>query len=89
DCSEDEDNTYMTIGLCTSGSLMDMLRHRRRFAEPEARFFMVRLTGACPYMHTRQVIQHNLKLGNPFLDADMNVRVGDFGLAALIESPGE
>ncbi|KAF8259433.1 kinase-like domain-containing protein [Lactarius quietus] len=40
-------------------------------------------------MHTHQVIHHYLKLGNLFLDADMNIKVGDFGLAVLIESPGE
>ncbi|KZP18168.1 Pkinase-domain-containing protein [Athelia psychrophila] len=89
ECFEDEANVYMTLELCPSGSLMDMLRRRRRFTEPEARFFMVQLIGACHYMHTHQVIHRDLKLGNLFLDADMNVKVGDFGLAALIESPGE
>ncbi|KAF8068666.1 kinase-like domain-containing protein [Lyophyllum atratum] len=89
DCFEDDDNVYMTLELCPSGSLMDMLRRRRRFTEPEARFFMVQLMGACHYMHTHQVIHRDLKLGNLFLDANMNVKVGDFGLAALIENPGE
>ena len=50
---------------------------------------MIQLIGACHYMHTHQMIHRDLKLGNLFLDADMNVKVGDFGLAALIESPGE
>ncbi|KAG2008894.1 AGC/Akt protein kinase [Coprinopsis cinerea AmutBmut pab1-1] len=89
DCFEDEDNVYITLELCPSGSLMDMLRRRRRFTEPETRFFMVQLIGACHYMHTHQVIHRDLKLGNLFLDANMNVKVGDFGLAALIENPGE
>ncbi|PIL30197.1 transporter [Ganoderma sinense ZZ0214-1] len=89
DCFEDEDNVYMTLELCHNGSLMDMLRRRRRFTEPEARFFMVQLIGACQYMHTHQVIHRDLKLGNIFLDKHMNVKVGDFGLAALIEIPGE
>ena len=40
-------------------------------------------------MHTHQVIHRDLKLGNIFLDRDMNVQVGDFGLAALIETPGD
>jgi cell cycle serine/threonine-protein kinase CDC5/MSD2 len=40
-------------------------------------------------MHTHQVIHCDLKLGNLFLDAGMNIKVGDFGLAALIEGPGE
>ncbi|KAI0641308.1 Pkinase-domain-containing protein [Trametes meyenii] len=89
DCFEDEDNVYMTLELCHNGSLMDMLRRRKRFTEPEARYFMVQLIGACHYMHTHQVIHRDLKLGNIFLDRNMNVKVGDFGLAALIESPGE
>ncbi|CCM05981.1 uncharacterized protein FIBRA_08222 [Fibroporia radiculosa] len=89
DCFEDDDNVYMTLELCHNGSLMDMLRRRRRFTEPEARFFMIQLIGACEYMHTHQVIHRDLKLGNIFLDKNMNVKVGDFGLAALIESPGE
>ncbi|EPS96158.1 hypothetical protein FOMPIDRAFT_152593 [Fomitopsis schrenkii] len=89
DCFEDDENVYMTLELCHNGSLMDMLRRRRRFTEPEARFFMVQLIGACQYMHTHQVIHRDLKLGNIFLDKHMNVKVGDFGLAALIENPGE
>jgi cell cycle serine/threonine-protein kinase CDC5/MSD2 len=68
---------------------MDMLRRRKRFTEPEARFFLVQLIGACLWMHTHQVIHRDLKLGNIFLDADLNVKVGDFGLAALIENPGD
>lgn len=79
----------MTLELCHNGSLMDMLRRRKRFTEPEARFFMVQLIGACHYMHTHQVIHRDLKLGNIFLDRHMSVKVGDFGLAALIENPGE
>ena len=89
DCFEDENNVYMTLELCACGSLMDMLRRRRRFTEAEARFFMVQLIGACHYMHTHQVIHRDLKLGNLLLDSSMNIKVGDFGLAALIESPGE
>lgn len=89
ECFEDDDNVYMTLELCTSGSLMDMLRRRRRFSECEARFFLVQLIGACHYMHTHQVIHRDLKLGNLFLDSNMNIKVGDFGLAALIENPGE
>ncbi|OSD04992.1 Pkinase-domain-containing protein [Trametes coccinea BRFM310] len=89
DCFEDDDNVYMTLELCHNGSLMDMLRRRKRFTEPEARYFMVQLIGACHYMHNHQVIHRDLKLGNIFLDRNMNVKVGDFGLAALIENPGE
>ncbi|WVR03341.1 hypothetical protein IAU60_000332 [Kwoniella sp. DSM 27419] len=89
DCFEDEENVYMLLELCENGSLMDLLKRRRRFTEPEARYFLVQLIGACQYMHQTNVIHRDLKLGNLFLDVDMNVKVGDLGLAALIENPGD
>ncbi|KAL1412064.1 Cell cycle serine/threonine-protein kinase cdc5/MSD2 [Vanrija albida] len=89
DCFEDDENVYMVLELCENGSLMDLLRRRRRYSEPEARYFLVQIIGACLYMHDMNVIHRDLKLGNLFLDGDMNVKVGDFGLAALIENPGE
>lgn len=89
DCFEDDENVYMILELCAHGSLMDLLRRRKRYTEPEARFYLTQLIGACQYMHDNNVIHRDLKLGNLFLDADMNIKVGDFGLAALIENPGE
>ena len=68
---------------------MDLLRKRKRYTEPEARLILVQLIAACQYMHQTNVIHRDLKLGNLFLDKGMNVKVGDFGLAALIENPGD
>jgi len=79
----------MTLELCPNGSLMNMLHRHCVFTESEARSFMVQLIGACYYMHTRQVIHCDLKLGNLFLDSDMNIKVGNFSLAVLVESPGK
>ncbi|PUU73264.1 hypothetical protein B9Z19DRAFT_1035320 [Tuber borchii] len=84
ECFEDCDNIYMILELCPNKSLMDMLRARKRFTEPETRFFLLQLLGALKYMHGKKVIHRDLKLGNIFLDADMNIKIGDFGLAALL-----
>ena len=75
----------MTLELCHNGSLMDMLRRRKRFTEPEARFFMIQLIGACHYMHTHQVIHRDLKPENVLLDDDLNVKIADFGLSNEIK----
>jgi serine/threonine protein kinase len=48
------------------------------FNELEAQVFVVQLFSACHYVHTHR----DLKLGNFFLDARMNVKVGD-------KNPGE
>ena len=39
-------------------------------------------------MHSNSVIHRDLKLGNLMLDDNMDLRVGDFGLAALVKFPG-
>lgn len=70
-------------------SLLDVLRIRKRYSEPEARFYLTQLVGACDYMHANSVIHRDLKLGNLMLDQNMDLRVGDFGLAALVKFPGE
>ncbi|KAK8845391.1 hypothetical protein IAR55_006104 [Kwoniella newhampshirensis] len=89
DCFEDDENVYMMLELCENGSLMDLLKRRKRYTEPEARYYLVQLIAACQYMHQTNVIHRDLKLGNLFLDANMDVKVGDLGLAALIEKPGD
>ncbi|ORY85688.1 kinase-like domain-containing protein [Protomyces lactucae-debilis] len=84
DCFEDDVNVYMILDICTQGTLMEMLKQRKRFSEPEVRFFGLQILGAAKYMHSRRVIHRDLKLGNLFLDEAMNIKVGDFGLAALL-----
>ena len=46
---------------------------------------MLQLISAVEYMHSNRVIHRDLKLGNIFLSADMEMKVGDFGLAAKLE----
>jgi serine/threonine protein kinase len=78
--------TYIVLELCPNGSLMDMVKKRRFITEPEVRFWTVQMAGAIKYMHSKGIIHRDLKMGNIFLDKDMNVKVGDFGLAALLMS---
>lgn len=70
-------------------SLMRLLRKRKRLTEPEARILLVQIIAACQYMHQTNVIHRDLKLGNIFLSKNLSVKVGDLGLAALIERPGD
>lgn len=65
---------------------MDMVKHRKCLSLPEVRRFIMQLCGAVKYMHARDVIHRDLKMGNLFLDESMNLKVGDFGLAAVLES---
>ncbi|KAL8940109.1 MAG: hypothetical protein Q9216_002990 [Gyalolechia sp. 2 TL-2023] len=84
-----KENTYVVLELCPNGSIQDIVRARKGISLPEIRRFVVQLCGAIKYMHARNVIHRDLKMGNLFLDHEMNVKIGDFGLAAVLVSPGE
>ena len=88
-CFEDSANVYLVLELCSPHSLNDLLKKRKRFTPPEARYFFLQIVEATQYMHANQVIHRDLKLGNVFLDADLNVKIGDFGLAAMLEDDDE
>ena len=50
---------------------------------------MIQVCGAVKYLHYRHIVHRDLKTGNLFLDDGMNVKVGDFGLAALLVTEKE
>eukprot|EP00912_Choanoflagellata_sp_UC4_P002385 UC4_evm2s1504 len=86
---EDHDNVYILLECCESKSLMELHKRRRAITEHEVRYYMHQIVLATEYMHGRNVIHRDLKLGNLFLDGNMEVKVGDFGLATTITYPGE
>lgn len=79
-----ENHTYVVLELCSNGSLMDMVKNRRSLSLPEVRRYMIQICGGVKYMHQRRVIHRDLKMGNLFIDGHMNLKIGDFGLAAVV-----
>lgn len=61
-----------------------MIKRRQRLTEAETRYFLIQVLGACRYMHDNRVIHRDIKLSNVFLDRNMDVKIGDFGLSALL-----
>jgi len=66
-------------------SLMELQKRRRIVTEPEARYLFHQIMLALSYLHDRKVIHRDLKLGNIFINEDMNLKIGDFGLATVCE----
>ena len=66
-----------------------MLKKRKRLTEPETRFYLKQMLEALRYLHGRRVIHRDLKLGNLFLTSDMQLKIGDFGLATVVRTDGE
>lgn len=82
---EDSTSCYILMELCNNKSLADLIKARRRLTEPEVRFYMMQLLEAVSYMHSKRVIHRDLKLGNIFLNDDLHIKIGDFGLATRLQ----
>ena len=52
-------------------------------------YFLLQIIDAVSYLHKRCIIHRDLKLGNIFLDENLEVKVGDLGLAAQLNEPNE
>ncbi|XP_018016229.1 serine/threonine-protein kinase PLK1 [Hyalella azteca] len=86
---EDQDNVYVILELCKRRSLMELHKRRKALTEPETRYFMRHLLHGVKHLHDKRVIHRDLKLGNLFLNDDMQVKIGDFGLATRVDFDGE
>jgi polo-like kinase 1 len=86
---EDRDNCYILLELCHNQSLNEMIKRRKRLTEPEAAYLIKQLLDSVQYIHNENVIHRDLKLGNLFIDRNLNVKVGDFGLATRLEDKDE
>ena len=51
--------------------------------------YALQIISALKYLHSHRVIHRDLKLGNLFINDQMQIKVGDFGLAAKIDFDGE
>ncbi|MGH0142024.1 UNVERIFIED_CONTAM: hypothetical protein FKN15_030023 [Acipenser sinensis] len=86
---ESDDFVFVVLEICRRRSLLELHKRRKALTEPEARYYMRQTITGCLYLHNNRVIHRDLKLGNLFLNDDMEVKIGDFGLATKIEYDGE
>jgi len=86
---EDSENVYILLELCRRRSLMELHKRRKAVTEPEARYFMRQIALGVKYLHDHKIIHRDLKLGNLFLSDEMDVKIGDLGLATRVDYDGE
>lgn len=44
---------------------------------------------AVGFMHANKVVHRDLKPQNVFVDTEMNLKIGDFGISRLLDSTGQ
>ena len=86
---EDAENVYILIELCHNQTLHELLKRRKTLTELEVQYYIFQLIQALKYLHNLKIIHRDLKLANLFLTENMELKLGDFGLATTIDFEGE
>lgn len=67
----------------------ELLKRRKRLHEIEVRYYILQIISGLEYLHKHRIIHRDLKLGNLFINENMELKLGDFGLAAKLDFDGE
>jgi polo-like kinase 1 len=86
---EDSENVYILLEICPNQTLSELLRRRKRLTELEVQCYMLQIISALVYIHSKNVIHRDLKIGNLFISEKMEIKLGDFGLASKLDYEGQ
>ena len=80
---------YIFLEYCENGSLHDLLKKRKNLTEKEVQCYMLQIIIALNYLHSKNIIHRDLKLDNILLGKNMEIKIGDFGLATKFDKKNQ
>uniref|UniRef100_A0A7N8YCH7 non-specific serine/threonine protein kinase n=1 Tax=Mastacembelus armatus TaxID=205130 RepID=A0A7N8YCH7_9TELE len=76
---ETKDMLYIVTEYAKNGEMFDHLTSNGRMSEDEARKKFWQIVTAVDYCHRHHIVHRDLKTENLLLDANMNIKLADFG----------
>ncbi|PVU88058.1 hypothetical protein BB561_006050 [Smittium simulii] len=86
---QDEYRIYIIMELCSKRTMETLIKTRKRLSEFEAKYFFSQVVEGIVELHRRRIIHRDIKLANILLTSRNQIKIGDFGLSAFLENPGD
>lgn len=76
---------FLVFELCPRGELFDFMNEKVTVSMRTTRKLMVQLFSAVEFIHSHKIVHRDVKPENILLDANLNIKVSDFGFAIFLE----
>ncbi|NXF04335.1 SIK2 kinase, partial [Smithornis capensis] len=83
---ETKDMLYIVTEFAKNGEMFDHLTSNGHLSESEARKKFWQILSAVEYCHSHHIVHRDLKTENLLLDANMNIKLADFGFGNFYKS---
>ena len=80
-------SSYLVTEYVEKGDLFDFINWNGHLGEEEAIFYYRQMMSALEYCHSFNICHRDLKPENILLKADGQIKIADFGMAALHQEP--
>lgn len=84
DVIETENSIMIVMELVEGEDLVDYITRNVKLGEVDARRLFLQIISGVEHCHSRKIVHRDLKPENIMMDADLNVKIADFGFAAEV-----
>ena len=85
----DEEYMLIIMEYINGGNLFSFVKKRRKLSEKTAKFLFRQIILGIRHIHSQNIVHRDIKLENIIIDLNNTVKICDFGIGKVLNSPDE